>query len=447
MATGAGSGGVGIVRVSGPLAEAVLRRIVRPLPAALEERRVYVGRAYDPSTGAALDQVMAFLMRSPRSYTGEDVAELQGHGGVANVAALLEATRRAGAGLAGPGEFTRRAFLNGRLDLSQAEAVADVIAARSERALRQAQKQLRGELGEGVRGLRARLVEALAEVEAELDFPEDEDVGATAATVGVAATDVGARARALAGTYRGGRAVREGLEVALVGRPNVGKSSLLNALVGEERAVVDAAPHTTRDYVEAQVVWDGVPVTLIDTAGAGGAELEGVQARGAALGQRRAAGADVVVVVVEAGAVSERDAAVWRAAGAAAGRVLVRSKCDLGGGDAPRPVWAAGQVVTSAVTGAGLADLRCEVLAAGGVGLGNGEAEELVVVASARQRDALLEAAAAAEAASAAARDGVPGEVVALELRRAGRALGTITGEGLTEDVLAAIFSRFCVGK
>jgi tRNA modification GTPase len=469
IATAPGGGGIGIVRVSGPDAEAVLRAVVRPLPSAIESRRVYVGRAHDPRGGAPLDEVVTFLMRSPRTYTGEDVVELQGHGGVGNLARLLEAVLGAGARLAAPGEFTRRAFLSGRLDLSQAEAVAEVIAARGARALRLAHAQLRGALGARAGELQSALIAALADVEGTLDFPDD--VSGVGEGVAAAAARVAAEARTLAATYGRGRAEREGVEVALVGRANVGKSSLLNALVGEERAVVDALPHTTRDYLEVPVEWDGVAVTLIDTAGADrGARTEtdengravrgtgsgddasggAAQARGMALGRQRAERADVVLVLVEATvAASGEEEALWAGLPEGCARVLVRSKGDLcvRGRGVVLPPWAGTQVVTSTVSGAGLDEVRRAVLHAGGVASGGGEAPELVLVASARQRDALLAAAAAAEAAATQGAQGAPGELVAVELRAAAGALGRITGTDVTEDVLQEIFGRFCIGK
>jgi tRNA modification GTPase len=428
-----GPGGVGIVRLSGPAAIAIAARVVgRALP----PRRVVVATARD-AAGTPLDQVIAFAMPGPASFTGEDVAELQGHAGAINLAALLDAVVAAGARVAGPGEFTRRAFAHGKLDLTQAEALLAVIEAGSARAHRVAQAQLRGELGQVVAAQHARLLAVLAEVEATIDFP-DEDLGPSSeAWLHGELAAIEAEVRALASSYRAGRVLGAGLEVALVGAVNVGKSSLLNALVGQARALVAASPGTTRDVVEARASWDGVAVTLLDTAGRrdaeGGRALDPVEAAGIELGAARAAQADVVLLLADG-------AAPWPEPPAGAAAVLrVQTKLDLGA--APR----AGACATSAVTGVGLAELRAAVLTL--AGLGDAERADQHVVVSARQRE-LLEAAARGLAATRAALTaGTPTELAALDLRAAMDALAAVTGREVTEEMLDAMFARFCIGK
>jgi tRNA modification GTPase len=425
--TAPGAGGIAVVRVSGPDAIAIAQAIVgRELP----ERRVVLARARSRD-GAALDTVLAFAMRGPRSFTGEDVAELHGHGGEVNSARLLRAVLEHGARAAEPGEFSRRAFEHGRIDLTRAEAIAAVIGAGSERAWRQAQDQLTGALGARVAALRADAVHVLAEIEATIDFPEEGlDLPATAA--------LAARCRALAdacgalaATYRAGRAVRDGVVVALAGPVNAGKSSLFNALLGRERSIVSDAPGTTRDYVEARCEWGGVGVTLVDTAGERSAGDE-IERRGIELAAERIATADVVVWV------SENEASDAGAARFGPRAVRVRSKADLG-------TATDGALATSVRDGRGLAELQRAVLASAGVDDADDGAG--IVVAHERQRDAIARGAEAFGAAAGGLAEARPLEAVAIDVRDGARALGDVLGEDLTEAVLDALFAEFCIGK
>lgn len=465
IATPPGPGGIGIVRVSGPGSSRVVATLLRRAETAFADRRLVHGFAYDPRTGERLDEVLAVVMRGPRSYTGEDVGEIHAHGGGLNVARILGAALAcAGVRPAEPGEFTRRAFENGRLDLTRAEAVLAVIGAASERALRAAQAQLAGALGARVEALREEAVALRAEVEASIDFPEEDLDFLPMGTVALRAARLAEEAARLAGSYRVGRALTEGVEVALVGAPNVGKSSLLNALVGEERAVVTPEPGTTRDYVEARVVWDGVPVTLVDTAGERETTNE-AERRGLELGRKRAARADLIVEVRDAAADGADPGEGWpstgddAASGARAGgvvgqsaarvavgaekrpgggfRIVVWNKCDL----APAP---SGGLAVSARTGEGLDALRARILA---VLLGDGGEVEGVIVTSERQRRLLDEAAVAAARAAEAARAARPAELVAADLRACAARLGEVTGADVEEAMLDALFARFCLGK
>jgi len=429
IATAAGVGGVGIVRLSGPRAIAIAADALG-VPAGQLDRRVRVGWVHDRE-GRAIDQVLAFAMRAPASFTGEDVAELHGHGGPHNLERLLATLLERGARVAEPGEFTRRAVASGKLDLLRAEALLEVIHAGSERAWRLAQDNLGGKLGEEVAAVERRALVVLAELEGWIDFPEEDLEPAGAQAIDDELVALGRACARLASGFRHGRAVSQGITVALVGPVNVGKSSLLNALVGRERALVGAAPGTTRDWLEVGVVWSGVAVTLIDTAGLRQAD-DPVEQRGIALGEARVASADVVVVVND-GAAPWDDGARFGARG-----VLVRSKADLGG-DAHQAL------ATSATSGQGLDELRRRVLAVAGVA--DQEGSEQAFITTARQQALAAAARDAFGAAHAARQARRPPEIVAVELREAARTLAQLRGVEVGDRVLDEVFARFCIGK
>jgi tRNA modification GTPase len=427
VATATGPGAVGMVRISGPGARAILDRVAGA--SAWEPRRLTLSVVRDEA-GDRVDEVLVAYMPAPASFTGEDVVEIHGHGGGVNLARLLAAVVTAGARQAEPGEFTRRAFENGKLDLTQAEGLLAVIEASSERAHRIGQALLGGELGDRVSQARDAVIAELAEVEADIDFPEE----------GIElARGRGDRLAAVASGLDGlidsaglGRAVSEGVTVALVGAVNAGKSSLFNRLVGKERALVAAEPGTTRDYVEAQVVWSGVPVTLIDTAGIREAS-SAVEARGIALGEGRAREADLELVLVPA--------AAWRgeAAPASGRRRLVISKAD------EAPVDSDEVLATSAVDGRGIDDLRSAVVAwaTGGAAIEDAAA----VVISERQRQRLVAAREAVARAQRAESEARPVELVAADLAVARDELAAVLGQEVGDEVLDRLFARFCIGK
>jgi tRNA modification GTPase len=436
-------GGIGIVRLSGPAAEAIIGKVVQPWPKRPQSHKLHLGTVRDPSTGETVDEVLACVMRAPRSYTGEDVGELHGHGGRLVMERVLRAVLAAGARMAQPGEFTRRAFEAGRIDLTRAEAVAELIGARSERALKAAQAIHSGVLEREIRALRGQLVGALAELEGALDFPDEELEARPEAETGRQLAALGERMRGLAGTYR--RFVREGAEVALVGRVNAGKSSLFNALVGEERALVDAEAGTTRDVVDAQIELGGVAVRLVDTAGERfGVEGEAgsIERRGLDLARRRRGRADAVLLVVD-GSVGFLDGerALWESLAGGA-RVVVWNKRDLSGAPAGVPAGAT-VVETAARDGVGIEALRRALSAA----LGGLDEESGTMVVSQRHHEALAEGAAALARAATVLIEGGPSELGAVEARHGLNQLGRVTGETVDADVLDAIFARFCIGK
>ena len=429
IATAAGVGGVGIVRISGPDAVDIAASVLGVEPGALD-RRVRVGWARGPD-GVRIDQVLAFAMRAPASFTGEDVAELHGHGGAHNLERLLAAVLARGARIADPGEFTRRAVASGKLDLLRAEALLEVIHAGSERAWRLAQQNLGGRLGEVAGELEQRATGVLAEIEGRIDFPEQGIEAEDAVVIGGELEALAARCGKLADGFRHGRAVGHGITVALVGPVNVGKSSLLNALIGKERALVAPLPGTTRDYLEVADVWDGVAVTIVDTAGTRSTS-DAIEARGIALGEQRVAVADVVVVVND-------HASAWDDGARYAERALVvRSKADLGGE-------LHGALATSAETGHGLDELKRRVLALAGVA--DREGSEDAFVTTARQQATAAAARDAFAAAHVAWRGQRVAEIVALEVRQGLSALAQLRGVEVGDRVLDEVFARFCIGK
>lgn len=437
IATATG-GGIGIIRISGPRAEAVLRALCPSLPRTLPTHKLVLTRAR--ADGVDLDEVLAVVMRAPRSYTGDDVAELHAHGGAANLQRLLDAVLANGTRLATPGEFTRRAFTAGKLDLVQVEAVQAVIGARDERTLRAAHALRSGSLGRQVEVARRTVVTELAEIEGALDFPDEAEESLK--TLDVRAARLRACAASLlsrASVYR--RPLGVVPEVLLIGAVNAGKSSLLNSLCGYERALVDSAPGTTRDVVEADVdLGPGIGlVRVVDTAGLRAeAEVTPLERRGQGIARQRRLGAAVTLLVYDGSSGFGTENEALRASLVGSGPVLlVENKCDLPGTRVRSDV-----LRVSARTGEGLDTLRDAVAAM------LGEGDEEVVLASARQA-AALRLAADAIASAAEALDGTLAapEVAAVELRRGLGALGQLTGESVDEEVLDALFSRFCIGK
>ena len=426
ITTPAGRGAIGVVRVSGPGVRELARRVLGRLPAA---RRAHFARFLD-ARGSPIDEGLALYFPAPGSYTGEDVLELQGHGGAVVLHETLRACLDAGARLAEPGEFTRRAFLEGKLDLAQAEAVADLIDASSREAARAALRSLAGEFSSAIFGVSKQLVELRALTEAMLDFPEEEVDEVHRADAQSRLRAIGAALEALLGKSRQGSLLRSGIHVVLAGRPNVGKSSLLNRLTGEERAIVTPVPGTTRDALREPIEIEGVPLTLVDTAGLRDA-ADMVERLGIERTERELAHADLVVLVEEAG-----QAAPAPALGGDAQRVLVYNKVDLAPQFEPPP----GAIAVSAKTGQGLAALRAAILAAAGW-RATGES---VFLARERHLRALEKAHRHVQAAQL---ELARWEFLAEELRLAHAALGEITGEFTTEDLLGEIFSRFCIGK
>lgn len=427
VATPPGRGGIGIVRVSGPKVLQIAQVLLGKLP---EPRQATHGYFLDAG-GGRIDEGLALYFPPPYSYTGEAVLELQGHGGLVVTHAVLGAVLDAGARLAEPGEFTRRAFLNGKIDLAQAEAVADLIDAASREAARSALRSLGGEFSAALHALAGQLTELRALVEAMLDFPEEDVDSLHRGDAQARLARLRAELDGVLAKSRQGSLLRSGIHVVLAGRPNVGKSSLLNRLAGEERAIVAAVPGTTRDALRESIQIEGVPIVIVDTAGLH-ESCDEVERLGMARTREELVRADLVLLVLEAGRLEAPAAPLPEGVA----RISVVNKIDLVPGLAAGR--AGDEVRVSAKTGEGLAELRAAVLEAAGWSA-RGESVYL-----ARERH--LRALEATRLHLASAQD-LQWEFFAEELRLAQEALGSITGRVSADDLLGEIFSRFCIGK
>ncbi len=447
ISTPPGEAGIGIVRLSGPRSEPIARRLFRPRRprSHWQSHRLYLGQVLD-SQGRVLDEVLLTLMRAPHTYTREDVVEIHCHSGYAVLKAILGEALAQGARLARPGEFTLRAFLSGRLDLSQAEAVLEVIQARTQTSLRVAAAHLAGGLGRRLGELRAALLGILAQVEAALDFPE-EAAELSPETLREELTTPHRELENLLGSYQQGRLLREGVGVVLAGRPNVGKSSLLNRLLDADRAIVTDIPGTTRDVIEETINLGGVPLRLIDTAGLREAR-DRVEELGVARSREQLNRADLVLYLVDGSEpLAPEDVQVL---GELADRPIlaVVNKIDLPQklhleefcSHSPHPV-----VEISALTGQGLDRLEQAVV---DLVLGGGVRAEAEMVTQARHYELLVRARDSLDRGrELLAQAEPPWELLALEVKEALQALGEITGEEVGEAVLDQIFSQFCIGK
>ena len=454
-ATSVGTGAISVVRISGSGATDILDRVVR-----FRNGTAAAASGYSVKYGSIpdLDEVLVLLFRAPHSYTGEDAAEISCHASPFIVSGLLDRLTEAGCRLAEPGEFTRRAFINGKMDLAQAEAVADVIASSSSAQHRVAMNQLRGGYSAELRGLRKQLLELTTLLELELDFSEEDVEFADRSRLRALLDAATAHCRELADSFRTGNAIRSGVPVAIVGAPNSGKSTLLNALLRDERAIVSDVPGTTRDTVEETCVIDGVLFRFIDTAGIRDASDE-VERLGIERSFRALSQAQIVLGVVDA---SGSEEAIRDAIRAVAEKVdsqhqellILLNKCDFSGVN--KNVNTLNSFVLSisnqlnnenileisAKTGSGLEKLRDALVSCSGITAATG-----TLVTNARHAAALRAAATSLAAVSDGLDRAVPSDLLAEDLRAALASLGTITGEITTDEVLGEIFSRFCIGK
>ncbi|WP_041385258.1 tRNA uridine-5-carboxymethylaminomethyl(34) synthesis GTPase MnmE [Prochlorococcus marinus] len=449
-----GQGGIAVVRLSGPAAEVVGRSVVSiPGQQLWVSHRVLYGHVMDESGKERIDEVLVLLMKGPRSFTGEDVVEIHCHGGLMAVQRVLERVlaqphvRRAL-----PGEFSQRAVLNGRLDLTQAEAISELVAARSRRAAQLAMTGVDGGIQRRITSLRERLLDQLSELEARVDFEEDLPP-LDGAELLLELQCVRRELEQLVEDAKRGDVLRQGLQVALVGRPNVGKSSLLNRLSRRERAIVTDLPGTTRDVLESEIVLEGVPITLVDTAGIR-ATQDALEQLGIDRSHQALAAADVAVLVFDLSlGWTADDAALLAQIPDDLPRLLVGNKADLQPASMAASLMVASlgnevdgktvDVMLSALTGQGEEALIKAVLKT----CGASEAQGLVVALNQRQQDLAAAAAIALARTQEAAEHQLPWDFWTIDLRQAISSLGEITGEEITEAVLDRIFSRFCIGK
>ena len=443
VATPPGRGGIGVVRLSGPEARAIASGLLRfPAGRQLEAGRAHFGELIEPTSGERIDEIVATYFAKPHSYTTDDVVEISCHGSPVVLRHLVELALQRGARLAEPGEFTMRAFLNGRIDLTQAEAVRDLIDSQTLYQAKVAAQQLEGALSHRLQPVKEKLIELIALLEAGVDFAEDDVAVMPGEKISANIAEIREPLAKLLATFDYGKVVHEGLTLAIVGRPNVGKSSLFNRLVERERAIVTATPGTTRDLVTETVAIGGLPVRLIDTAGIRQA-LDEAESIGIRKSLEALADADLVLVITDASQpledtdrellkdVSERPA------------IVVRNKTDVGinadGFSTQLPV-----IATSALSGKGIPQLRDAILRTVGA---HGASMESGFLTNVRQEDLVKKSLAGLDAADIAVANSTPHEMLLLDLYNVLRPLDEITGSTTADDILNRIFSTFCIGK
>jgi tRNA modification GTPase len=450
ISTPPGIGGIGIIRVSGPLVEDIARNLFHPRKPVeiFESRRLYHGDIVSIENKKVIDEVLVVLMRKPNSYTGEDILEIHCHGGPVILQAILGEILKAGAGLARPGEFTERAFLNGRLDLVQAEAVMDMISARTDQALDQAVSLLKGRLSDQMRELRSAALDLLAGWEVLIDFPDEEDAEVENSDTVPRIDKIIYDINSLLLTYREGKLLRDGVSTVITGRTNVGKSSLLNRILEEERAIVTAIPGTTRDFLSESININGIPMTLTDTAGIRESE-DAIERIGIKKVWEKLESADAVIFVVDGSApLTDEDRSVMEKIRGKSIIVAVNKK-DLpqiiSRGEIEDILPGVELVSISAKYGDGIDKLREKLysLAAGKEEINRNK----TVISNIRHKDALEKAREKLLQARQNMIKKFSADVVACDLREALGFLGEIVGETTSEHVLERIFSNFCIGK
>lgn len=450
LSTPPGEGGIGVVRLSGKKAVSVADKIFKAKSGLLVRDQKTFTASYGQAVSqeAVLDEALLLLMRAPKSYTCEDVVELSLHGSPAVLTAVVESALQAGARLAEPGEFTKRAFLNGRIDLVQAEAVLDLIRARSERARQWSLSQLEGRLSEKMKEAKEELIQVLSHLEASVDFPDDELSPDSLKNLQDKILKTASNMKKLLDSSALGLAAKQGIAAAITGKPNVGKSSLMNSLLGHSRVIVTPYPGTTRDVVEDEIQVSGFPVRLLDTAGVHDTDHP-IEKEGIARSERARDAADIIFLVLDSSSPLEAGDRLLMEALEGRPKIIVINKCDLPRRmnlDEVRNLNSKDPfILISCATGSGIQELENEILRF--ITGGNFEIPEDSVVYSSRQRDLLKKICEDLHRVVKACQEGMSPELVAVDIRLALGRLGEMVGEVVADDILDALFGQFCIGK
>lgn len=453
LATPTGRSGIGVIRLSGPDAVAYARRLCGDDATALVPRRAFLRTIVDLRTGEPIDQAVITWFKAPHSFTGEDVVEVSCHGSPVLLRQVIDACLELGGRLADPGEFTMRALANGRIDLTEAEAIRDLIDAQTAASARQAVRQLNGELSRQIQPLKDELLSVIVVLESALEFVEDDLPVAQLDSVGTSLADIATEATRLAGTFKAGHLVRDGLRAAIVGRPNVGKSSLFNILLGSERAIVTDIAGTTRDHLHERIIIENIPVSLIDTAGLR-ATKDTVESIGVERSKAVMADADIVIVMLDSSEqTSDEDREILDSVKDLAYIIALNKIDKVPSTDIDHFVAAEHSrlahlrekiVPVSAKSGEGIEDLKHAIVAAFGTGdIATGG----FLITDARHHDLLIRTTTEIENSIELLDRKMSEEIVLVGLHNALRYLGSVTGETTTEDMLTHIFSTFCIGK
>lgn len=451
ISTAQGAGGIGIIRISGDRAFEIASKIFKgkkPFEE-IKSHTINFGRIVRPENGEVVDEVLLTKMKKPNTFTREDIVEINCHGGIIVVKTILELLLKLGSRLAEPGEFTKRAFLNGRMDLSQAEAVIDIINAKTEASTKAAVDQLEGRLSRKIKEVRGKLIELIAHIEVTVDYPEHDIEEITGEKVYQDALQIQESLNKLLQGFEKGRIIREGLSLVIIGRPNVGKSSLLNELAGKNKAIVTDIPGTTRDIIEEYINVNGIPVKITDTAGIRETE-DVVEKIGVEKAKKALENADLIVIMVDASAgISEEDLEIARQVGDRKFILLV-NKVDIAAvsevDSIVKQFEGASKIIrTSIKEGVGIEELENTIEQMFTKGEINTEND--ILVTNVRHKDLIEKALASIKDACTAYEAGMPLDCITIDIKNAAEYLGQVTGESVNEDIMHEIFSRFCIGK